>query len=268
MEGVRAGTEELRGGRASGRGPPRTEVDPGPRGGGCGKAARATEPSSLSPSVESSATAATCPCMERAAPLPMRATLRRGVSQGSEGQALRLWGQSGRRRPWWHRTGLTPSDPQPDDACSLAPAWGAHASDLTPRRARRGQRSRGGAGPGPWAGGCGVGPTQTPPRGPSARPPGPRGLPGAGSALTAPPPSGPGRREVPCGGPPGGGQRGLGRLLPERPRPAHGRAWSRGRGAAELPQVPRPRREGPRAQCEVSRVKSRRTVGGRAVLSR
>lgn len=52
--------------------------------------------------------------------------------------------------------------------------------------------------------------------------------PGSGPLTSDPcsPPPGPGRCEVPRGGPPGGGQWGLGGLLPERPRPAHGRARS------------------------------------------
>lgn len=46
---------------------------------------------------------------------------------------------------------------------------------------------------------------------------------GCGSLLTRFPSSGPGCCEVPCGRPTRGGQRGLRGLLPERPRPAHGR---------------------------------------------
>lgn len=65
-------------------------------------------------------------------------------------------------------------------------------------------------------------------------------------------PPGPGRREVPRGGPAGGGQRGLGGLLPERPRPAHGRAPSV--RAPALPPCAALGSGGPweelRAQCE------------------
>lgn len=60
------------------------------------------------------------------------------------------------------------------------------------------------------------------------------------------PSPGPGRCEVPRGGPSGGGQRGLGGLLPERPRPAHGRARRLAQAASELgPQSPVTRKPEP-----------------------
>lgn len=104
--------------------------------------------------------------------------------------------------------------------------------------------------------------------------PGLAGLRASGGRVRAdrPSPPGPGRREVPRGGPSGGGQRGLGRLLPERPRAAHGRARRRGRGRTRAAPGPPARREGPGAQCavgetEVPRARSRRRVGGWAVPS-